>query len=80
MQYAIAFSSFADFLENDPANASLLDQEDGRVSDGILLWAHKLLQLGVDGSVLVHVLEDWGLEIQVSREPVELSCATIPHH
>ena len=65
MQYSIGFSSFADFLESDSANASILDEEDGRVSDRLLLWAHKLFQLGMDGAVLVHVLEDWGLDIQV---------------
>lgn len=76
MQYAIGFSSFADFLENDPSNASLLDAEDGRVSDGLLLWAHKQIQLGMDASVLVHVLEDWGLDIQVPSYPTLASCHT----
>lgn len=66
MQYSIALQAFLSFLEADPeTNASVLDADEQRVSDRLMLWALKLLRMGLDGSVLVDVLQDVGLQVQV---------------
>ena len=69
MQYCIAFSSFTAFLRADESNASAFDQEDGRVSDRLLIWADKHMQHGMDGEVIVDVLNDWGIQLNVSQRP-----------
>jgi hypothetical protein len=65
MHYAIGYEAMRKFIANDPANTSIFDPDDGRVSDRLLLWADSLLSIGFDGAIMVDVLEDFGLEIKV---------------
>jgi hypothetical protein len=68
MQYSVAFQSFLSYLEEDrEGGCCVLEGPEGqRVSDRLVVWARRLLRMGLDGAVLVDVLQDVGLpQIQV---------------
>jgi hypothetical protein len=82
MHYSVAFQSFLSYLEEDcDGGIHVLEGPEGqRVSDRLAMWARRLLRMGLDGAVLVEVLQDVGLpQIDVSESRVcSLFCAMVP--
>jgi len=69
MHYAIAAEAFKSLVVNEGSGSGVVwDEEENRVSERMVLWAHHLLEMGMDGAILVDVLEDVGHHMEVEQQ------------